>query len=94
MTALGPGTGISSLATQVIVGATFLLILALFVLGLVYRSWRWLTTPDEQVARKQASRRERLKRTVRRPAQEVPIHDGLEVAVDATDPALNAGVFE
>ena len=94
MTALGSGPGISRLAAQGIIGAAFLLVLALFVLGLVYRFWRWVTTPDEQVARRQASRRERLKRTVRRPAREVPIDDGLQAAVDVSDPSLNARVLE
>jgi hypothetical protein len=94
VTALSPGVGISRLAAQGIIGAAFLLILALFVLGLVYRFWRWITTPDEQVARKQASRRERLKRTVRRPARDVPIDDGLQAAVDVSDPVLNTRVLE
>ena len=84
-----PGSGLESMAVQGIVGAIFLLMLALFVFGLAYRLWRWLTTPDEQTRRKREVRRQQLKRSVRRPAREVPIHEALQRTAAAPDPALN-----
>jgi hypothetical protein len=63
----------------------------LFLVGLGYRLWRWIKTPDEATAKKQAARREQLKRVARRPALEMPVHSDLLPEGDDADPALNSG---
>ena len=85
-----PDSGFSSLVLQLIFGVTVVVGSILLVLGLGYRLWRWMTTPDEKSARKHEIPRQQLKRTVRRPASEVPIHDGFNEPVDDSDPALNS----
>lgn len=70
-------------------GVIIVLVFFLFVVGLCYRLFCWITTPDEKTALRRERRREQLRRTVRRPARDVPIHEELDAPVHDTDPALN-----
>jgi hypothetical protein len=88
MTGVTGNSSAAGIAVEILVLLIAGLLPPLFLVGLGYRFWRWVTSPDETTARKLAARREKLKQTVRRPAEGMPLLDSDE-APDATDPALN-----
>jgi len=91
VTAAALGSRITELIAELVLVVVAAVVPPLFLLGLGYRLWRWVRTPDEQTARKQEARRQQLKRTVRRLATDVPLHSSLEAPEDLSDPPLNDG---
>lgn len=89
MTPTGGESDFGALAAEIAIVAVAALAPPLFLIGLGYRLWRWVTTPDEQTAKKRALRREQLKRVPRRLAREVPVHDDRHDGGEDSDPAIN-----
>lgn len=89
MSAASVGSQLGVIVAEAVLLVFLALLPPLFLVGLGYRIWRFLTSPDEATAKKLAARREQLKRVVRRPAREIPIHSGLLDTGDDSDPAIN-----
>ena len=66
------------------------MVFVLFVVGLAYRALRWSRDRDPRAARARQAARERVRLSVRRPAEGVPLAHGRPEAPPDPDPALPA----
>ena len=89
MSAASVGSQLGVIVAEVALLIFLALLPPCFLVGLGYRFWRWVTSPDEATAKKLAARREQLKRVARRPAREMPIYSGLLDSGKDSDPAIN-----